>query len=78
MKKSKTRGQTTFSVTWPVEHVAYTLQWVVMPRRARMILRDFRLHTIQRGNNRQACFQGDDDDLFYRDSWKRLRRRLAA
>ena len=59
---------------WPVNHIAYALQWVVMPRRARMILRDFRLHTIQRGNNRQACFQGDDDDHFYLDCLEASRR----
>ena len=40
---------------------------MVMPRRARMTLSDVPLHVIQRGNNRQACFQSDDDTLFYLD-----------
>ena len=38
-----------------------------MPRRARITLPDVPLHVIQRGNNRQACFQGEDDYRFYLD-----------
>ena len=40
------------------------LQWVVMPRRARITLPDVPLHVIQRVNNRLACFLGEDDTLF--------------
>lgn len=38
-----------------------------MPRRARLLLPGVPLHIIQRGNNRQACFFGDDDYGFYLD-----------
>ena len=36
-----------------------------MPRRARLALSGVPLHLIQRGNNRQACFFGDEDYRFY-------------
>lgn len=36
-----------------------------MPRRARLLLPNIPLHIIQRGNNRSACFYGDDDYRFY-------------
>jgi putative transposase len=36
-----------------------------MPRRARLALAGVPLHLIQRGNNRQPCFFGDDDARFY-------------
>ena len=32
-----------------------------MPRRARLFLPGIPMHVIQRGNNRQACFLGDED-----------------
>ena len=38
-----------------------------MPRRARLTLPGVPLHLIQRGNNRQSCFFGDDDYRFYLD-----------
>lgn len=38
-----------------------------MPRRARVTLANVPLHLIQRGNNRQACFFGDEDYRFYLD-----------
>jgi putative transposase len=38
-----------------------------MPRRARVTLANVPLHLIQRGNNRQICFFGDDDYRFYLD-----------
>ena len=36
-----------------------------MPRRARLRLAGLPLHIIQRGNNRTACFFGDEDYLLY-------------
>jgi len=36
-----------------------------MSRRPRVVLPNVPLHLIQRGNNRQACFYGDDDYRFY-------------
>ena len=36
-----------------------------MARRKRLVLPDFPLHIIQRGNNRQACFFHDDDFSYY-------------
>ncbi len=36
-----------------------------MPRRPRITLAGVPLHLIQRGNNRQACFFGDEDYLTY-------------
>jgi len=41
-----------------------------MPRRPRVILPNFPLHVIQRGNNRQACFVAEEDCRFYLD-WLR-------
>ena len=38
-----------------------------MPRRARLSLPNVPLHLIQRGNNRQACFNADEDYRFYLD-----------
>ena len=38
-----------------------------MPRRPRLSLPNVPLHLIQRGNNRQACFIGDEDYRFYLD-----------
>jgi putative transposase len=36
-----------------------------MPRRARLLLPGVKLHLIQRGNNRSACFFAEEDYLFY-------------
>jgi REP-associated tyrosine transposase len=36
-----------------------------MPRQPRLILPGVAVHIIQRGNNRVACFSGDDDYLVY-------------
>ena len=36
-----------------------------MPRRARLYLPNVRLHLVQRGNNREACFYADEDYCFY-------------
>ena len=36
-----------------------------MPRTLRRVLPGVALHVIQRGNNRGACFAGDDDRLVY-------------
>ncbi|PHV08685.1 transposase [Janthinobacterium sp. BJB412] len=36
-----------------------------MPRRARLVLPEVPQHVIQRGNNRQACFMGNEDYLYY-------------
>ena len=36
-----------------------------MPRQSRLVLPGVALHVIQRGNNRQACFQRDGDYLLY-------------
>lgn len=41
-----------------------------MPRRARLVLAGVPMHLIQRGNNRQACFFGDEDYACYLD-WLR-------
>ena len=38
-----------------------------MPRRPRIIVPGVPLHIIQRGNNRQACFFAEEDNLFYLD-----------
>ena len=38
-----------------------------MPRRPRIIVPGIPLHIIQRGNNRQACFFAEEDNLFYLD-----------
>ncbi len=38
-----------------------------MPRRPRLIHPGIPLHIIQRGNNRQPCFFGEEDYLFYLD-----------
>ena len=37
-----------------------------MPRRARIHLAGVRLHIVQRGHNRDACFFVEDDYLAYR------------
>ena len=36
-----------------------------MPRHARIVLPGVAIHAIQRGNNRSACFFGDQDRSFY-------------
>ena len=36
-----------------------------MPRRARITVAEVPVHIIQRGNNRSACFYGDDDYALY-------------
>jgi putative transposase len=36
-----------------------------MPRRPRLNLARVRLHVIQRGNNRHACFFAEEDYRFY-------------
>ncbi|MBX2847610.1 MAG: transposase [Acidiferrobacterales bacterium] len=41
-----------------------------MPRRARITVANMPHHIIQRGNNRSACFYGDDDYWQYLD-WLR-------
>ncbi len=38
-----------------------------MPRRARISLPEVPQHITQRGNNRQACFYGEEDYCFYLD-----------
>jgi putative transposase len=38
-----------------------------MARRPRLVLPDVPLHIIQRGNNRQACFDGESDHRVYLD-----------
>ena len=38
-----------------------------MPRRLRLALADVAVHLIQRGNNRGACFFGDQDYVRYLD-----------
>jgi putative transposase len=38
-----------------------------MARHGRYFLPDQPLHLIQRGNNRQAVFRGEDDYLIYRE-----------
>ena len=38
-----------------------------MPRHSRVVLPGVPIHVIQRGNNRQACFHGEDDYRFYLD-----------
>ena len=38
-----------------------------MPRRSRLVVPKIPLHIIQRGNNRQACFYGESDYIFYLD-----------
>jgi putative transposase len=38
-----------------------------MPRRARVFLPEVPLHSIPRGNNRQACFYAEEDYGFYLD-----------
>ena len=39
-----------------------------MPRKPRHYLPGFPAHTVQRGNDRQACFYTDDDYDFYLDA----------
>ena len=39
-----------------------------MPRRARLSVPGIAWHVIQRGNNRSACFYGDDDYSRYLDT----------
>lgn len=36
-----------------------------MPRKPRMYLPHVPAHLVQRGNNREACFDADDDYRFY-------------
>lgn len=43
-----------------------------MPRRARIMLPDVPVHVVHRGNNRQACFYGDQDRVFYLFHLRRL------
>ncbi len=45
-----------------------------MPRHGRIILPGVTVHAIQRGNNRAACFHGDEDRLFYLHHLGRLLR----
>lgn len=43
-----------------------------MPRRARIMLSGVPVHIVQRGNNRQACFYGEQDRRFYLFHLQRL------
>jgi putative transposase len=43
-----------------------------MPRRARIVVGGLPLHIVQRGNNRAACFLGDQDRSFYLFHLERL------
>lgn len=49
-----------------------------MARRARIVLPEVPLHIIQRGNNRQACFDGESDHLVYLDLLKQCARSAAC
>jgi putative transposase len=49
-----------------------------MARRPRIVLPDVPLHIIQRGNNRQACFDGDSDHLVYLDLLARYAKAAAC
>ena len=40
-----------------------------MPRRARMCLLGWPYHTVQRGNNREACFVELENYRCYRELW---------
>ena len=49
-----------------------------MPRKARMFLPGVPCHVVSRGNNRQACFYGNDDYGFYLESRCRAYRELFS
>ncbi len=51
------------SQTVSVEHIH--AREANVPRQARLMLPDVPIHIIQRGNNRQDCFFGEDDYLHY-------------
>ena len=57
------RGQTTFFLSFALASAIFNR----MPRRPRIIVPGVPLHIIQRGNNRQACFFAEEDNLFYLD-----------
>lgn len=46
-----------------------------MARLPRYFVADQPLHVIQRGNNREPIFAGEDDDLFYLECLKEAARR---
>lgn len=49
-----------------------------MPRRARIMTAGVPVHVVQRGNNRSACFAGDEDRAFYLLHAGRLLGRFAC
>ena len=49
-----------------------------MPRQARFVLPHFPHHIIQRGHNRQAVFNRDDDYGYYLDTLKEWKARLGC
>ena len=49
-----------------------------MPRSARIVIRGYPHHIIQRGHNRQAVFVSDDDYLFYLDNLREWKEKLAC
>jgi putative transposase len=49
-----------------------------MPRRQRLQVAGLPVHIIQRGNNRQACFFAEDDNLFFLDHLARIAKRVRC
>lgn len=49
-----------------------------MPRRARMYLAGFPCHSVQRGNNREACFVEPENHQYYLELWKENAKRYGV
>src|SRR5690606_40861147 len=45
-------------------------EFAIMPRRPRSFIAGMPYHIVQRGNNRQPCFNDEEDRMIYLGLWK--------